>query len=343
MSEVVPTIDLSPWAEGGPQARRRLAADIDRACTEIGFLHLVGHGIADDVIAAQRAAADHLFGLPLEEKLALMSPSAEVNRGYAAEGTESLAYSLGQDATPDRFEAFNLGPDAPDLDNPAVVAARGTHFAPNIWPDAHPDVRDAFVRYFAEARRVADLLTEIFAAALDLEPGFFGRHTGHSTDTLRVIHYERRDDAPPIAPGQMRMGAHTDYGIVTVLLADPVPGLQVHTGGDWHDVVPDPGALLANLGDLTAQWTNDRWRSTLHRVVPPPEGTTGPFLRRSAAFFHDGDHDALVECLPTCQSEDNPARYPPVLAGEHLMAKLLGPRELRPSTATQTTGDRLTT
>ena len=140
----------------------------------------------------------------------------------------------------------------------------------------------------------------------------------------------------------MRMGAHTDYGIVTVLYADPVPGLQVlGPDGAWNDVVPEPGALLVNLGDLTAQWTNDRWRSTLHRVVPPPADADGRAHRRSVALFLDGNYDAVIECLPTCRVEGRPARYPAVVAGEHLLAKLLGPRTLSASSAVDTLGDRL--
>jgi isopenicillin N synthase-like dioxygenase len=138
------------------------------------------------------------------------------------------------------------------------------------------------------------------------------------------------------------MGAHTDYGIVTVLYADRVPGLQiVGPDGAWHDVMPAEQALLVNLGDLLAQWTNDRWRSTLHRVVPPAHGADGRSSRRSVAFFHDGNYDAMIECLPTCCGPENPPKYPAVRAGDHLMAKLLGPRTFTASDATSTAGDRL--
>ncbi|HEY3593716.1 MAG TPA: 2OG-Fe(II) oxygenase family protein, partial [Polyangiaceae bacterium] len=163
--------------------------------------------------------------------------------------------------------------------------------------------------------------------ALALPDRWLRPFVDRSTLTLRVNHYQRAAGATAPLPGQMRMGEHTDYGIVTVLYSDPVYGLQIlGPNGGFVDVMPSPGALLVNLGDLTARWTNDRWRSTLHRVVPPPTSSTGAFTRRSVALFLDGNYDALVECLPTCSGPDRPAKYEPVAAGEHLIQKLRAPR-----------------
>ncbi|HEY4331614.1 MAG TPA: 2OG-Fe(II) oxygenase family protein, partial [Ilumatobacteraceae bacterium] len=240
------------------------------------------------------------------------------------------------------FEAFNVGPDDVDRDDSFYRDAPFDFFAPNVWPKETATMRAAVDAYFREAHRVAMTLTDVFAAALGLGDEWFRPHVDRSTVTMRVNHYERRVDDPPPLEAQMRMGAHTDYGVVTVLYADAVPGLQiVGPNGAWHDVVAAPGALLVNLGDLTAQWTNDRWRSTLHRVVPPPVDGSGAAVRRSMAFFLDGNYDALVECLPTCTSAGSPPRYAPVRAGDHLIAKVLGPRTLTASEAMDTAGDRL--
>jgi isopenicillin N synthase-like dioxygenase len=333
---LVPVVDL----QGGDAAHR-----IDVACREVGFLAVTGHGLPAATIARMLDATTAFFALPLEEKRRWRPPRPEINRGYSAKGTEGLTYSLGATEAPgDLFEAFNIGPDSYDRADPAYRAEQDRIFAANIWPD-HPaaaDLRPALVEYFDAVQRVAHRLTGLFAEALGLAPGFFEPLTDHSTDTIRVNHYERSPGEPDPVDGQQRMGAHTDYGIVTVLYADPIPGLQiVGPDGGWHDVMPSPGTLLVNLGDLLAEWTNDRWRSTLHRVVPPPRHQEGRATRRSVAFFHDGNYDALVECLPTCCSPDNPPRYPPVRAGDHLMAKLLGPRTLQASNATSTAGDRL--
>lgn len=342
MRDLVPIIDLARWHDG-PRAQAAMAHAVDEACRRVGFLQLVGHGLPDDTVHGALAALDDFWARPADEKLRWRSPSAEINRGYAPLGDESLSYSLGIDAPPDLFEAFNIGlDDVPD--EPAYAVERQRFFAANIWPDRPRSLRPALVKYYAEAEALAHRITTVFARALELPDDFFEASTAHSTDTLRAVNYVRSEGSPEPLPGQLRMGAHSDYGIVTLLWADPVPGLQIiGPGGGWHDVVPAPGALLVNLGDLLATWTNDRWRSTVHRVVPPRAGQSGRARRRSMAFFHDGDHDALVTCVPTCTSTDDPARYPPVRAGDHLLAKLVAPRNRELSTATSTLGDRTIT
>jgi isopenicillin N synthase-like dioxygenase len=339
--DLVPVIDLQ-----SPDAPKR----IDAACRDIGFLSVVNHGIPDDVIARMLTAADGFFAMPTEDKLALVPATPENDRGYAAKGSESLYQSLGHEDVPtDLFEAFNVGPDIgpngwPEgdprhgLDQPLFTAG-------NLWPAqaSQTGLRPALMDYFEQTRALSHRLTDLFATALGLAPGYFEPFTDHATDTMRVNHYERAAGEPEPLDGQQRMGAHSDYGVLTVLYADRVPGLQIVGPDDkWHDVMPAPGALLVNLGDLLAQWTNDHWLSTLHRVVPPPRTVDGPNVRRSVAFFHEGNFDAYIECLPTCISPDRPARYEPVIAGEHLLAKLMGPRTLTASTATSTAAGRVT-
>jgi isopenicillin N synthase-like dioxygenase len=169
-------------------------------------------------------------------------------------------------------------------------------------------------------------MVRIFGVALGGSEDYFARFTDHSIDVLRMNNYRLPAPDVQLEQDQLGMGAHTDYGIVTVLWADRVPGLEIHgTDGNWHPVKPADGALLVNLGDATARWTNERWISTLHRVAAPRvNGKLVP--RRSAAYFHDGNIDAVIECLPSCVTEDNPARYEPVTVGEHLAAKLAGSR-----------------
>jgi isopenicillin N synthase-like dioxygenase len=348
MAELVPTIDIAGWDEPDPGRRDAIAAEVDAACSTVGFAQVAGHGVHPSLVAGMSAASDRIFALPLEAKLALVPPP-HINRGYAPLGSESLTYSLGVDSPPDQFEAFNIGPEGFDPDDPVYASRRDGVFAPNLWPDGLRAERTALVAYFDAVAGLAHRLTSIFAVALGLQEDFFADQTDHSTDTLRCNHYLAVANAGAAGPGpgQMGMGAHTDYGIVTVLHGDPVPGLEiVGPDGEWHPVVPEPDHFLINLGDLLARWTNDRWRSTVHRVVPPggPGRSGQPVRRRSAAFFHDGNDDAWVACLPTCLAPGQEPRYPPVRAGEHMLEKVLTARTrtTRPDRHRHdTVGDRL--
>ncbi len=328
------SIDLDGLRSGSAAARRRIADDIDTACRTNGFLRITGHGVDASLIDEMLDTTAGFFDLPAAEKQRWTDPIAANNRGYAALGTEALGYSHDGDvAAPDLFEAFNVGREAVGAEHPdhAYFDTYRSFFAANVWPDTSPDLREVWLRYMAAVDSVNDRLLEAFAVALDLDDDFFLARTRRAIKTMRAINYERRPGSPDPLPGQLRMGQHTDYGIITVLLADPVPGLQVFHEGGWLDVVPEPGEFIVNIGDMLATWTNDRWVSTLHRVVPPPTDVTGAARRRSVAHFLEADPDAVISCLPTCVDADHPARYQPVEAGEYLLAKLLGPRELRPS------------
>ncbi|GHE09970.1 isopenicillin N synthase family dioxygenase [Klenkia taihuensis] len=324
MTFAVPVVDIAPYVTGTGD-RAATAAAMDAACREVGFVQVVGHGVNPALADGLAAAMDAFFALPAGQKAGWRTPP-EVNRGYSPPRSESLSLSLGVESASrmnDFFEAFNVGasqasyPHAPGLPQP--------DYAENTWPDV-PGFRAAVEAWFAEASRVARTLTGVFADALHLPPDFFPAMTGHSLDVLRMVNYALPPGTVELDGELTGMGEHTDYGIVTVLWADQVPGLQVlGDDGGWHDVSPVDGALLVNLGDVTTRLTNERWRSTLHRVKPPVvDGTIR--RRRSAAFFHDGDVDAVVAVLPSCLGPGEEPKYLPVTVGEHVAAKLRGSR-----------------
>ena len=321
----VPTVDISAYVLDGAIADRdRVAAEIDRACRDVGFIQITGHGVPADVIAGLAEAMDAFFDLPIDEKTSYIRPAWE-NRGYSAPRSESLSLSAGVESATrmnDFFEAYNIGStmsDHPDASMPE-------HYAANTWP-ALSGYEGRVSAYADEAQRVAETMVEIFADALGLARGFFDAFTDQSIDVLRMNNYALPAGTEIALDGDLTgMGEHTDFGIVTVLWADQAPGLQVlGADGLWHDVSPADGALLINLGDLMARWTNERWMSTLHRVKPPiVDGTIR--RRRSAAFFHDGNADAIVETLAACVDAEHPNLYAPVTIAEHIAAKLAGSR-----------------
>ena len=328
MSLDVPVIDIAAYVADAPVAERAaVAGAVDTACRTVGFMQIVGHGIPPAVVDGLAAAMDDFFAQPFAEKNAYRTPPS-INRGYTPPRSESLILSLGlqpADRMKDYFEAFNVG--AAQSDYPHAPGLPQPDYAENVWP-AVPAFRSRVEAYFDQAQRVARTMTRVFADALGLEPDFFVRRTTHSLDVLRMNNYALPPGTDVTLDGDLvGMGEHTDYGIVTILWADEVPGLQVlGSDGEWHDVQPIPGALLVNLGDVTARWTNEQWQSTLHRVMPPViEGTIE--RRRSAAFFHDGDVDALIRTLPQCVDAEHPDLFESITIGEHIAGKLAGSRE----------------
>jgi len=322
----VPTIDITPFvADGTADERAGVARAVDEACRTVGFMQIVGHGIPSAITDDLAAAMDAFFALDLETKKTWRTPP-QINRGYSPPKSESLSLSLGVESANrmnDFFEAFNVGASRSDYPGISLPA---DDYAENVWPDVSGFPRSVG-RYFDEAQRVAVTMTDIFAVALGLPANFYSRHASHSLDVLRMNNYALPPGPIELDGDLIGMGQHTDYGIVTVLWADQVKGLQVlGRDGSWNDVSPADGALLINLGDVTARWTNDQWMSTLHRVKPPiVDGTIQ--RRRSAAFFHDGDIDALISTMPWSLDAQHPARYPePITVGEHIRAKLAGSR-----------------
>ena len=287
---------------------------VDRACRDLGFLVVRGHGADLDIVQDCWAAASAFFDRPLADRMAAHAGAGHPY-GYHPFAAEALAASLGEETPPDLKETFNVGPlDTPDRLDPQAAAFA---YRDNAWPPGDAAFRQALEAYYREMRRVSARLLTVFAQALGLAQDHFAPYFRQPMSALRVINYPEPVGSP--AAGQLRAGAHTDYGTLTLLLqqADR-SGLQVLSRGEWHDVPALPGTLVVNIGDLMAQWTNNAWVSTLHRVVNPSAGS-GPSRRQSLVFFHTPDWDAEIRCLPGCEADGE--QYAPVQAGPHLAAK----------------------
>ena len=312
----VPVVDLSGLREDGAAAGD-VAAAIDDACRSVGFFSVTGHGVDHEVIEQAHRAALTFFDLPVDARLGAAKPSPTAPYGYVPFSAEALSRSIGGAGPPDLKETYNVGPVGPPprpLSEMTDPDERDV-WAPTVWPPAMPELRPALEAYYAAMADLAASIMEGFAIALGLGRGWFDRFIGEHGSALRLAHYPPL--AVPPAPGELRAGAHTDYGTLTILRLDAEPGLQVQSpDGSWLDVEAPDGALVINLGDLMQRWTNDRWRSTMHRVVVP----AGRHAQRrlTMPFFHNANWDARVECIVAV---DEPPRYEPVLAGTHLMEK----------------------
>jgi isopenicillin N synthase-like dioxygenase len=306
-----PLIDLAAvqQPQASAAARREIAGLVRRACEEIGFFAVTGHGVPHAVIDDLVAQSYAFFELPLAEKLDVRRPQPEQNRGYIAPGEERLARLRGDETPADLKELFTIGPfDTPDeayFTGPAAYPS----FAPNLWPARPIELRPALQAYWRELDRVARVLCRTCADALGLAPAFFDDQTDRHISQLRIMHYPPQPTAP--LPGQLRAGAHSDLGMMTLLYSDnDVGGLEVmDRAGRWVSVPVIPGAFTVNLGDLMMRWTNDRWRSTLHRVVNPPTANNDLSRRLSIGMFFIPNYDALVEPIA---GFGETAKYPPI-------------------------------
>lgn len=288
-----PVIDIAEL-RAAPSPPDDLVAAIDLACTDIGFFVVTGHGVepqVDEVFDATRA----LFALPEASK-------------------EAFAMVERQGFVP----AHHLKLDETIRSAPAEYYDVGTRGA-RRWPSTTdlPVFREVVTRYQQAVLAVANDLLRVLAIALDLDGGFFADRMSDPQCFLRMFHYEPQS-ATPDKRETILTDPHTDYGLITLLATDGVPGLEVRPlGGDWTMVAAPARSLIVNLGDMLARWTNDRYVSTPHRVTAPPSRH-----RYSVPFFVNPDPATTVSCLPACVTADRPCHYEPVTASEFLAQRI---------------------
>jgi len=315
----IPAISLAPFREGTAEGKQSVAKQWDEACREVGFIKIVDHGVPKEVIERCWKATEDFFDRPAEEKLKVPMTD-DYPYGYNAIGGENLLASLdkGVKNPGDLKEMFNvcIGSAAPAPDHP-----------PPRWPDNSLEQQEAYVAYYRALESLAATLYHVCALALGLPEDWFDDKLDQHRDVIRAIHYPRQQPPTVPQPGQVRASMHTDYGSLTILrLGGEFPGgLQVMgANGSWVDVTSSDqeNAFVINLGDLMARWTNDRWLSTPHQVVNPPQELAARSRRQSIAYFCNINMDAQVQCIATCRGDTGP-KYDPITAGEWLMRKHL--------------------
>ncbi|KAK9697603.1 hypothetical protein RND81_08G048000 [Saponaria officinalis] len=285
---------------------------LKQACLDSGFFYVINHGISQEFMEEVFAQSKKFFELPISEKMKLLRN--EKHRGYTPVLDELLDPE--HQVQGDYKEGYYIGVEVPE-DDPE---AEKPFYGPNIWPATEilPGWRQTMEKYHSQALEVARAVGRIIALALDLDEDFFDKPEmlGKPIATLRLLHYGSGQVSDP-SKGLYGAGAHSDYGLITLLATDDVVGLQICKDRDakpqiWEYVPPVKGAFIVNLGDMLERWSNCVFKSTMHRVL----GTGKD--RYSIAYFVEPSHECLVECLPSCKSETNPPMFPPVRCGEYL-------------------------
>jgi isopenicillin N synthase-like dioxygenase len=304
----LPLIDMAGVREGDQAAILRAGEAIRKACSETGFFYIINHGVPQSVIDTAMAAAKTFFAHPVEVKR-----QVAVNKRHR--GWHALGGALMYEATkPDFKEFFSIGLELPE-DDPCVVAGEALR-GPNQWPDFMPELRMALDAYYEEIGLAGADLLKAAAVGLGIEPEFFAPKYGKRLQRTQMVYYPPH---PPMAEtDQFGVAPHTDYGCITLLYQDNSGGLQVRELGSnsWIDATPIEGSLVVNVGDLLARWSNDRFRSTLHRVI-----NTSGHERYSIATFYDPTYGAVVD---PCDLgiEAAASLYPPVAAGDYILKRI---------------------
>lgn len=294
----IPVIDVSALNTGG--SLFEVAKEIRWALTNAGFFYVKNHGVPEAVVNGAFEETRRFFDLPLQDKMDLhISKSGLALRGYI----EIFGENTDPKKTRDLKECFDIGPESPAGDAP--------FFGPNLWPAARPEFARAVYGYHQEMKGLAQRLMRAIAVSLDLEADFFAPRMQNPITIQRLLHYPPQEGQ--IDESVMGIGAHTDYGSLTILAQDDVGGLQVmNRDGAWVEGPPIAGTFVINIGDLIQRLTNDLYLANLHRVV-----NASGRERYSIPFFIDADADAVFQPLESCVSAENPARYEPVTCGAH--------------------------
>ncbi|KAK8503078.1 hypothetical protein V6N13_025838 [Hibiscus sabdariffa] len=284
---------------------------LKQACLDCGFFYVVNHGISQEFMDEVFVQSKKFFDLPLDEKMKILR--SEKHRGYTPLLDEHL--DLENQVHGDYKEGYYIGVNVPENDPESEKPFNGR----NVWPESGvlPGWRETMEKFHHEALEVVKEVARIIALALDLEVDFFDKPDilGKPIAILRLLHYEGKISDP--SKGIYGAGAHSDFGFVTLLATDDVMGLQICRDKDakpqiWEYVTPIKGAFIVNLGDMLERWSNCIFKSTLHRVLGNGQD------RYSIAYFVEPNHDCLVECLPTCKSENNPPKFPPIRCSTYL-------------------------
>jgi isopenicillin N synthase-like dioxygenase len=304
----IPIIDIGPYLAGDSGALEKLAAELRHAQENVGFYFIVNHGVPRRLVSQAYDQLRRLFDLPLEEKLKLRINENSV--GYVpAKSTIYVTSTVNKNTQPDLNETLlTVRERAPD--HPSVVANRRFH-GPNQWPDEAlvPGYREKMLEYYAAVEALAFKMLPVYARALDLPADYFEQYFADPMWSTRNSHY------PAVAAedNQFGISPHRDHGFITFLPLSEEPGLQILTqSGRWMPAEQVEGAFIVNTGEFMNRWTNGRFIATPHRVVPPNND------RYSVAFFFNPTWDTLAVPLPTCVSEDNPARFEPMRMIDYL-------------------------
>lgn len=308
----VPSLDLAHFTEGSPEQKAEFVQALGNAYNNIGFVAIKNHGLTDEMTTKLYDTIKRFFALPDEVKSKYEVPELAGQRGYIGKGKE---HAKGR-STGDLKEFYHVGQEVTDND------PIKEQYPDNIWPDEIPEMEDIALEVYQTLEAAGVKMLQAIALYLGLEENYFDNKVHNGNSILRPIHYFPIENPDEVPADAVRAAEHGDINLITLLMGASADGLEVlRKDGKWIPITALPEQLVVNVGDMLSRHTNNKLKSTIHRVVNPPKEKMGT-SRYSIPFFMHPRSEMDLSCLDNCVDEENPKLYEDTTAGEFLEERL---------------------
>ncbi|UNY98079.1 isopenicillin N synthase family oxygenase [Zhouia spongiae] len=306
----IPSVDLSDFLSEDPARKQKFIDEIGAAYEDIGFVALRGHFLSDELVASLYEEIKNFFNLPQEVKDKYEIPGIGGQRGYTSFGKETAKGFK----KPDLKEFWHFGQYVED--DPKLA----DDYPDNVIVEELPEFNKAGKETYKMLEKTGQYVLRALALYLGLEETYFDKYIKNGNSILRPIHYPPITEEPDNA---VRAAAHGDINLITLLMGAQGKGLQVQNHkGEWVDAIAEPDELMINVGDMLSRHSNNRLKSTIHRVVNPPREMWGT-SRFSIPFFMHPISEMPLNCLENCIDGDHPKLYDDITAGAFLHERLV--------------------
>lgn len=308
----IPRLDLHQYTEGSAADRKAFSDAIGKAFNETGFVTIANHGMDKGLIDELYAVVQAFFSLPEHEKKKYEIPELAGQRGYTSKGREKAKDSK----TPDLKEFWQRGQTITDAEYSK------DHYPDNVEVQELPRFNEVTAEVYRRLENAGRELLKAIAVYLDLEEDYFESRVHNGNSILRAIHYFPIENPESLSDDAVRAGAHEDINLITLLIGASADGLEVLTKeGNWFPIKAKGEDIVVNVGDMLQRLTNNKLKSTTHRVVNPPRELMKT-SRYSVPFFLHPKADVSLASLDSCISDAYPKAYTDMTAGEYLDERL---------------------
>ena len=313
LPDSVPSLDLANFTSGDAQKKQQFVQDLGQAYTTIGFVAIKNHGLSDELTEKLYAAVKKFFSLPDEVKQQYEVPELAGQRGYVGKGKE---HAKGRN-TGDLKEFYHIGQEVEGND------PINSEYPDNIWPAEVPEFAQYGLEAYKALERAGKQMLRAIALYLQLPEDYFEDKVRNGNSILRPIHYFPIENPDAVPADAVRAAEHGDINLITLLMGASADGLQVkRMDGKWIPITALPEQIVVNVGDMLSRHTNNVLKSTIHRVVNPPREKMNT-SRYSIPFFMHPRSTMDLTVMPHLVTEQNPAQFPPITAGEFLEERLV--------------------